>query len=240
MKSADKAPLLRQGATVLSIIGIILILTYVFDFGIRLFDAQYDSEQWQISFLTELIDRGITPLLGLGFIFAGTLFRMGSDSGQTSGSLIKDGRFWMFVVASLLGLLYLILIPLHFGTTGKILSDTVAQFDQEAARAEQGIQAQKDQLNSIATSGEIDKLIANEQLPQAQKDLLTQVKSDPSIVDKRAEEELGKIKAQKDTALTKASSEATLARLRSELRSLLLAIAYTVLGWTGLRNVLRG
>ena len=148
--------------------------------------------------------------------------------------------FGLFVVASLFGLLYLILIPLHFNTTGQILSETVAQFEQEAARAEQGIQAQKEQLNTIANSPDLDKLLANEQLPPAQKELLTQVKADPTIVNKRADEELGKINAQKDTAIAKANKEAMLARLRSELRSLLLSIAYAALGWTGLRNVLKG
>ena len=230
---------MRQGATVLGIIGTLLILTFILDFGIRLFAAQFENLSWQQSFLNELMDRGITPLLGLSFVFIGTLLRSTTET-PANQSLIKDGRFWLFVIASLFGLLYLILIPLHFNTTGKILGETVAQFDQESARAEQGIQAQKEQLNAIAKSGEIDQLLESDQIPPAQKELLTQVKADPTIVDKRAQEELGKINAQKETAVSKANSEAMLARLRSELRSLLLSVAYAALGWTGLRNVLKG
>ena len=230
---------MRQGATVLGIIGTLLILTFILDFGIRLFAAQFENLSWQQSFLNELMDRGITPLLGLSFVFIGTLLRNTTET-PANQSLIKDGRFWLFVIASLFGLLYLILIPLHFNTTGKILGETVAQFDQESARAEQGIQAQKEQLNAIAKSGEIDQLLESDQIPPAQKELLTQVKADPTIVDKRAQEELGKINAQKETAVSKANSEAMLARLRSELRSLLLSVAYAALGWTGLRNVLKG
>lgn len=240
MKSAVKFSYLRQGATILGLIGMVLILTYIFDFGIRLFAAQFENLSWQQGFLNELMDRGITPLLGLTFIFVGSLFKFGSDPDRRNESLVKDARFWMFIVASLFGLLYLILIPLHFGTTGKILSETVTQFDQEAARAGQEIQSQQAQLKSIVDSGEIDKLIANEQLPPAQKQLLTEVKADPALVEKRAQEELGKIETQKNTAIEKANNEAMLARLRSELRSGLLAIAYAALGWTGLRNVLRG
>ena len=240
MKDPAKTLFLRQGATILGLIGVVLILTYVFDFGIRLFAAQFENLNWQQGFLNELMDRGITPLLGLSFIFVGTLFKFGSEAPQNNDSLVKDGRFWVFVIASLLGLLYLILIPLHFGTTGKILNETVEQFEQESNRAIQGIESQQAQLKSIADSGEIDKLIANEQLPQAQRDLLTEVKADPSIVEKRGQEELDKINAQKETAIEKANNEALLARLRSELRSLLLAFAYAALGWTGLRNVIRG
>lgn len=244
MKSPAQSPFLRQGATVLAAVGTVLILTYVFDFGIRLFPGQYENLSWQQAFLNELIDRGITPLLGLVFIFVGSLFRMtaGEAGGLpgASGSLVKDGRFWVFVLASLFGLLYLILIPLHFSTTGNILSDAVAQFEQEASRAQQGIEAQQAQLKSIADSGEIDTLIANEQIPAAQKELLEEVKADPSIVEKRGQEELEKINAQKETAVDQANSEAMRARLRSEVRSLLLAFAYAALGWTGLRNVIRG
>lgn len=240
MNSTAKNPFLRQGATLLGIIGLVLILTYVFDFGIRLFAAEFENLSWQQGFLNELMDRGVTPLLGLSFMFVGSLFRYSAEGSSTNDNLIKDGRFWIFVVASLFGLLYLILIPLHFNATGNILKDTVAQFEQEANRAVQGIEAQKAQLKSIANSGEIDKLIADGQLPQEQKDLLSQVKADPSVVDQRGQEELDKINAQKETAIDKANDEAMLARLRSELRSLLLAFAYAALGWTGLRNVLRG
>jgi hypothetical protein len=239
MKSSVKPSYLRQGATILGIVGMLLVLTYLLDFGIRLFAAQFENLNWQQGFLNEMMDRGITPLLGLSFIFVGSLLQFGSSPENNTDSLVKDGRFWMFIVASLFGLLYLILIPLHFNTTGKILTETVTQFDREAARAEQGIQSQQAQLKQIVDSGEINKLIANEQLPPAQKQLLTEVKADPTVVEKRAKEELEKIANQKATAVKQANSEALLARLRSELRSLVLAIAYIVLGWTGLRNVLK-
>ena len=240
MKSSAKDPLLQQGAMVLGIIGGMLILTYLFDFGLQLTAAQADNPNWSLGFLNELIDRGVTPLLGLTFIFIGGLIKFGSQPQLASGSLIKDSRFWLFVVASLFGLLYIIVIPFHFSAVGEILGDAISQEDSKVAQAEQVTQSQLNQLKTIAESGELDKLLTNEQLPPAQKELFTRYKADPEAVQAQAQEELTKIKTQKETAVNRANSDATKARLRSEVRSLLLAIAYAALGWTGLRIVLRG
>ncbi|MCM1983392.1 HpsJ family protein [Lyngbya confervoides] len=241
MKTLEKNPLRDQGTLILGIIGTLLLLTYLFDFGIRLFTAQFENLTWQQNFLNELIDRGVTPLLGLVFIYIGTLFHSSTDATVPSQeSPLKDGRFWLFVVSSLLGLLYLILIPFHFNTTGSILSSAIEQYDQEEGRAQQEIQLRQQQLSALASSDQADQILQNQQIPEAQKELLRQAKENPSVIEQRAQQELTNVQQQKAEAIKKANSEALVARLRAEFRSALLAVAFAVLGWTGLRNVLKG
>ena len=244
MKSPAKSSFVQQGAGVLGIIGILLILTYVLFLGIGLIDAnvnaRFEDLSWQQSFLSELAQRGITPLLGLAFIFIGTLLTYGSSAEPNQGSLVKDGRFWMFVASSLLGLLYLIIIPLHLSTTGQILSNANTQREQGLTQIDQIVQTRLQELKTIKDSGEIDKLIANEQLPPAQKELLNRYKQDSASVEKQLQDEAEQERTKREDELSNIKTNITLARVQTNLRSALLAVAYTVLGWVGLRNVLRG
>jgi hypothetical protein len=49
-------------------------------------------------------------------------------------------------------------------------------------------------------------------------------------------EQLAGMQKEKSDATSKLNKEMTLNRVRAELRSLLLALGFTVIGWTGLRD----
>lgn len=245
MKNSEKNPILAQGASILGIVGSIFLLTFVLDFGLQLLSAQFDNLQWRQQFVDTLIDRGAIPLFGLALIFIGTLFRAlatSSDSNSITlgSSPLKDGRFWLFCIASLFGLLYLLLIPAHFSTTGGLLESAITQLDQRQAQQQQEIQSVKQQLQSIVDNKQIDELLKQQGIPPQEKTLLEQIKQDPKVIDQKTQEGLTKAQTDYETASSKLNREANMARLRSELRSGLLAIAFAVLGWTGLRNVLKG
>ena len=244
MKSPAKSTVVQQGVGVLGLIGILLILTYVLFVGIGLIEANVNDRfgdlSWQQTFLTDLAQRGITPLLGLSFILVSNILAYGFSPEPNQGSLVKDGRFWMFVVSSLLGLFYLIMIFLYFNTTGQLLSNASTQREQGLTQIEQIVQGRLGEFKTIKDSGEIDKLLANEQLPAPQKEVLTRYKEDPAGVEKQMNEEAGKERAKLEGEFKEFKTTLTLARSQTGLRSAILALSYSVLGWVGLRNVLRG
>jgi hypothetical protein len=242
-----------QGALLLKIVGSILMLIIGFDFVLQLlFNPleqlnEFDALQWQQSFQTELVDRGVIALIGLVLIYLGTLLTPKPAQSSTDPDFgpnpVADSRFWVFVLASLLGLLYLIIPILHFQATGNMLSKATAELDNRETKAQQQIQGKQQQLSSIANSGQIDELLKSEQIDPAQKQLLSQIKANPNLIQQIQQQDqvqLSQMKADKTKAVDSLNRETLVSRLRTEIRSVLIAIAFILIGWTGLRNVLKG
>lgn len=246
MKAKEKNQLdTSQGPLLLKIVGSILMLIIGFDFVLRLFFAQFDDLNWQQGFQTELVDRGVIALIGLVLIYLGILITPKPAKSSTEPDFgpnpIADGRFWAFVVASILGFVYLVVIPLlHFQTTGAMLTKANEGFNAREATATQQIQGKQQQLTSIANSGQIDELLKSEQVDPAQKQVFSQIKSNPNLIQQQAQQELAQVKADKEKAIAQINNEALVSRLRTEIRSVLIAIAFIAIGWTGLRDVLKG
>jgi TolA-binding protein len=157
---------------------------------------------------------------------------------------VADSRLWVFVVASLLGFLYLVVIPiLHFQSTGGMLSKATAELNDRETKVQQQVQEQQQQLSSIANSGQIDEFLKSDQIAPAQKQLLSQIKANPNLIQQLQQQDqakLSQMKADKAKAVDSLNREALVSRLRTEIRSALIAIAFIAIGWTGLRNVLKG
>jgi hypothetical protein len=145
-------------------------------------------------------------------------------------------RFWAFVVSSLLGLLFLLVIPLLVSSTGQISKQAIAQIQQQGTQAEVRIGQEKAQLQQIAASGQIDQLLKSNQLNQEQVALLQQLQQDPQALEKKAGQLREQVRASQDQAIKQAQTETLLTRLRSGLRSLLLAIGFITIGWSGIRE----
>ncbi|NCJ08064.1 hypothetical protein GS597_16420 [Synechococcales cyanobacterium C] len=239
MKSTDLQPYFQPSAKVLKWVGIVLVLSFVLDFGIRLGSSQFDNSEWQLGFMSEMIDRGIIPLIGLAFIYAATGFKAVvtpmSDTAESAPPW-QDARFWSFVVASLLGLLFILLVPLHFTTTSRLLNDGLDRLEQQASQQELLVQQEQRQLQSIASSGQLDQLLQNPQLPPDQLAILQELKENPEALNARVEERLTELRQQKQSAEGEAKSEARTTQLRAGTRSLLLAVGFVLIGWTGLRD----
>ncbi len=241
-KTSTRHLSLAQGASVLGIVGAVLLLTFVVDFGLQLFVAQFDNLQWRQQLVDTLIDRGAIPLFGMALIFIGTLFRDVANPDEATlliSSPLKDGKFWLFCFASLFGLVYLLLIPAHFAATGNLLDDASSQLSQREEQQKREIQAVQQQLQSIVDNKQLDQLLQQPQLPPQEKQLLETIKQDPTVIQTRTQEGLSKAQSDREAAIKKLHQDATFSRLRAELRSMLLAIAFAVLGWTGLKNVLK-
>lgn len=237
MKVMD-GPQSPLAAQVLKLVGVILILFFIVELLVLLITPELSSPQWQLGVMTQLVERGVTPLVGFALIYAGFWIQ---SMGTPKSAIAAEGtwqnpRFWTFVIASLLGLLFLLLIPLHFATANQVKEQGIEGISQQAGQAELQLEQQQTQVRSLLESGQLDQLIRSNRVPPDQLPLLQQLKQDPKALDQRAETARNKIRTEQNQAQERASTEALQSKLRVEIRSLLLAIGYITIGWSGLRD----
>ncbi|WP_413199385.1 HpsJ family protein [Nostoc piscinale] len=189
----------------LKVIGTVLILSFLLDFLILLLPFQPTDRGWQINLATALVDRGIVPMVGLGSLLIGYWIDGASDGGPKG----IDLRFPAFILSSVLGLIFLLIFPLHMNNVNQAKAQTVTQITQEADQAEKQLDTQLNQfqaqLNTDQGKAQLEQLraqakaqfddlikdeqkykqaLANPQLPQSQKDLLQKFKANPQELDK--------------------------------------------------------
>jgi predicted acyltransferase len=236
---------------VLKITGGILILLYLLDFFILLSAAKFQDNQWLLTFTTQLVDRGFVPLMGMAFLFAGLWTEHSLNQSETPGEPAKGLRLATLLLSCILGLLFLLIVPVNVRATQVAVDEQLKQVAQEATRAEGQLDSQVQQLKGQldAQLAALDQAIKGgqlqgDQLAQAQKqqEQLRKLKDDPKALDAQIDpsrkQELEKIKSRKQELETQLRDNAVRSALRTGLGSLLMAIGYVIVGWTGLRRML--
>ncbi|KYC39729.1 hypothetical protein WA1_30850 [Scytonema hofmannii PCC 7110] len=187
------------------VVGLILIVSFFVDFLILLFPFQPTNKAWQIDLATALVDRGIVPLVGLGFLFAGYWIDS-IDDGNRPGI---DLRFPAFILSSILGLMFLLIFPLHLNNVRQASATRVEQISKDAEAAENQLKTQLNQVQAQLSNDKVraaveqqksqirnqftellkddqryKQALENPNIPQAQKDLLKKFKANPQELDK--------------------------------------------------------
>lgn len=200
------APFIAQ---ILKLVGGILILSFLLDFVILAFPAQPRDGLWQIGFATAMVDRGITPMIGLALLLTGYWLFDRSDNALTKPPLWLSLKFWALLLSSLLGLLFLLVIPFHINNVNQESTKAVERIDRDSTQAEAQLQAQLDQLQAQLGDeknraqlenqknqfkAQVTALLQNEQLyqqaiksdrtPPEQKKLLQEFKANPQALEK--------------------------------------------------------
>jgi len=195
-------------AQTLKLVGIVLILSFLLDFVILAFPAGERDALWQIGFVTATIDRGITPVIGLAFLIVGYWFDSSNTDALTQPPLWLSLKFWALLLSSLLGLLFLIMIPLHINNVNTESVKAVERINQNSLQEEARLQSELNQLQTqlgdanVRAKLESDKnkfkaqvtaLLQNEQqfnqainsdrTPEAEKKLLRQFKANPQALE---------------------------------------------------------
>ncbi|WGV27769.1 hormogonium polysaccharide biosynthesis protein HpsJ [Halotia branconii] len=196
-----------NAALTLKVVGIILILSFLLDFLILLLPFQPTDRAWQINLATALVDRGIVPLVGLGMLFVG--YWMNEATSDSDRPQAVDLRFPALILSSVLGLIFLLIFPLHLNNVRQASAQTVNQINQDAEQAENQLKNQlsqfQAQLNNDQGKAQLEQLrnqaraqfsellkddqkyqqaLNNPQIPQAQKELLKKFKANPQELDK--------------------------------------------------------
>jgi hypothetical protein len=234
---------------ILKLAGIVLVLLYVLDLLVLLLFAKFQDSQWLLAFTTQLIDRGFVPLVGFALLFTG-LWAEGAINGDKPRDS-KGLRLSALFLSSILGLMFLLLAPLHVNTTRTAADDQMKQIGQEASKAQAQIEAQVQQVRGQldAQLASIEQAIKSGQLPadqlapaQAKQEELRKLKADPKALEAQIgpsrKQELDKINSRKQELETQIRENGLRSGLRAGLASLVLAVAHAVIGWTGLRRML--
>ncbi|YAF94773.1 MAG: HpsJ family protein [Nodularia sp. CChRGM 3473] len=194
-----------NAALTLKVVGIILILSFLLDFLILMLPFQPTDRSWQINLATALVDRGIVPLVGIGMLFVGYWIDSVGDSDRPKP---LDVRFPILILSSILGLIFLLIFPLHLNNVRQASAQTVNQIAQDAEQAENQLKGQlsqfQAQINNEQGKAQIEQLrnqarnqfnellkdeqsyqraLNNPQLPAAQKELLKKFKANPQELD---------------------------------------------------------
>lgn len=239
----------------LKTVGVIVILATILDTLILSMPYQWVERTWQISVSTQVVDRGVVPLVGLVLLLVGFWIDSTTREVPPSKTVWQNPRLYAFVLSSLLGLLFLVVFPLHLSNVAQERTATLTQINNQAIDAEtqlntrlqSEISSQRGQITQLlgATNEQLTQLEQNSQLTKEQTDLIRKFKADPKGIDpflKQREEELRtrsqtEIRSQKQQAEQTLSTESLKSGLRVGVSSLLLAIGYALIGWTGLLSL---
>lgn len=238
----------------LKTVAIVVILGALLDIFVVPIPYQLDR-QWQIDFVTQAVDRGISLLLGLVLFLTGFWVDSAAGVAVERKNIWQDPRLYAFVLSSILGLFFLILFPLHLNNVRLGHQETLTTINKQATDTQSQLNSQiKTEMDSrrqqitqllAATDDQLDQLVKEKRMTQEQADLIRKFKADPKSVDPflktqenglrtKLQTELG---VKKNEAQQKLTNEALKSGLRVGISSLLLAIGFIVIGWVGLRNV---
>ncbi|MGF1481211.1 MAG: HpsJ family protein [Cyanophyceae cyanobacterium] len=255
------SPVSSYTSLCLKLVGAILILSSLIDYLALAIPFNALDSDWQINFTTQIVDRGIVPLVGIIFLLIGYWI----DSSVNTGGKSLDLRVPVFVLASFLGLLFLLLVPLHLNNLRVASSNVIEQIEQGAGEAETRIQSQFNQLNALSQDpqrlqqlnqqlAQIDQALSSgqfqgqplqaeqrQQLQQTRTQLqnLRELSQNPEALEARLTELQVQLQDQKLERENRARTEALKQGLRIGLSSLMLAIGYIAVGWLGLRGLSR-
>lgn len=243
MKANRKRNSPPLAARVLTIVGAVLAVSSVLDYLILSIPPQLGNNAWVLQTITGLVDRGIVPMVGISFLFAGAWISARANVG--SRSTLTSPRFWGLVLASILGVVFLILTPLHINSVRLATDERVKAIEEQAKVAETQLAPQVEQQRQrlaalLKDPKQLDTILANPQLPKPQADQLRKLKANPAALDgeakqfsDRARQEIAKRKAE---AIAQVQTGSTKSSLRTGTSSLILAVGYLTIAWFGLKG----
>lgn len=240
-------------ALALKVVAVVLLVSSLLDYIMLAIPFKPLDSEWQISFTSQLVDRGIVPMVGIALLAIAYWIGEMSDIGGGSRNPFTELRFWAFTLASLLGLLFLLLIPLHVSNLSQANAQQLKQIDEQASVAENQIQQRTEQINALLKDEqrlqELDEAIEKgeaqgqklspeqlQQLQEIRQQVLT-LRQDPS----RLEEEINRIKTTVLDRRTELEAQARTNAIKNGVRigisSLLLSLGYIAIGWMGFKTL---
>lgn len=233
--------------------GAVLILSSLVDLIFMLVfppeNLVLDGGRWWLYATSQLVDRGLLPLVGIAFMVTGDWIKIVStEDGGERGNIWRIGTF---VLASLLGLIFVLIIPFQLNATNDFKVQELGKISKEVTQIEAGIKnnlkqinaQSKDKLKEQITA--IEKELKGGQIPaerltnlQITKSKLELLLNDPKKFAQESEQNLQQLQKQKQKVETQANERMLKTGVRTSLASFLLAIAYIMIGWTGLKRVL--
>ncbi|MEA5418160.1 HpsJ family protein [Spirulina sp. CCNP1310] len=238
-------------ALALKVVGVILILSSLLDYVILLIPFNPMNPDWQISFTNQIVDRGIIPMVGISFLVVGYWLESAISNLPSGKISFTDLRFWSFLLAAILGLVFLLLVPVHLSNLGRASTQAMQQIEQSATQAEEQIAGQLEQVTELLGDNnriqELDAAIASgqvqgEQLQQLQtiRQQIEELKGNPEAIEEQANQARTQLQEQRKEAENQAKLTAFKSGFRIGISSFLLSIGYLVIGGMGFRSLAGG
>ena len=240
----------------LQTIGGILVLTSLLDYLTLAIPFQLLDAQWQINFTSQIVDRGIVPMVGIVLIVLSYWVESTSSKSKLNKGFVL--RLPAFCLSLFLGLVFFLLVPLHLNNLRIISSQNLAQIDASKEEAQSLIAQRYEQLKNpqnfqlitrrisdidrVLDSGELDGVaISSQQRQQLVNDKqglenLSKNVKNPAALDARLDEAQTKLRTETLEQKSRAKTEVIKQGLRTGISSLLLGIGYLLMGWFGLQN----
>ncbi|MEL7332548.1 MAG: HpsJ family protein [Cyanobacteria bacterium J06560_2] len=257
MTSSPKDSLIPSplAAIALKLVGVITIALAFIDFLILLFPPNFGNRAWQLAVVSSLVDTGIVPLIGIVLLLTGYWIDSSIGKSNRRASLATDARFWTCLFSCLLGLIFLMTTVVHPNNVRLQSKDELAQVEtnaeQAAAELESRLSADISQRRSqidtiLSDDAQLEAARANGSLDDAQLAQIERFRTNPQELDSfltsqatEAQEQLQlRIGEEKTTRTAQLKTDALKATVGVTLSSLLLSIAYTFIGWAGLKRLL--
>lgn len=261
MKASDSRQFSSFASLVLNFSGVILILAFFLYCILLLFPSDQPSQlgslegvRWQVNLISQIVDRGILPLMGLVLIVLGLWIDGIFGTAQTKAKPRQNLAMVAFILASLLGLIFLLFAPLHASNAYRAHQRTLEQLKQEAGQTENQLNSQLEvrigqeraQVEALLRNDQaLQQAISSGQVPQPQAELFQKFKADPKALDdfigKRAAELKNQLQTEVRSKQVQTEKQSRVQYLRSGLQtsilSLLLAVVHITIGWIGLKNL---
>ncbi len=248
--------LARFTALSLKILGGVLIISALVDYTLAAFPLMPLEDAWQIGFTSQLVDRGLTPMIGIVALLLSVWVESSAGKGKMIKPAFTDVRFLSLILSLVLGVIFFLLVPLHLDNLQEIRDQAISQIEEQTQQQEQQVQAQFSQLQALSQSTEakqqldeqiraIDEAIAAGQVPAEQlgaveaqrQELLNYQRfaNDPNALNARLEELRGEVEKRRNEQQQQAENRVLKEALQIGIRSLLLGVGYVLLGWLGVQ-----
>ena len=248
---------------VLKIIGIVFILNSLLHYAILIVPLDLDI-QLQNNLINSVVDEGTLPLVGIGFVLVG-YFIESLNNKQSNKKSIFNLELPTYILASLLGLIFLLIIPVHLNNQNTIKVAALERIEQGAVQGAEQIKQFLTQVDTLSKNPDLlndqivnlrsilearqieGKPLEAQQLETLQQQYqqltsLRELAKNPEEYKQRTTELKKQLETQLNQNREKAENQAkkqyTTQNLNVGFKSLMLAIAYNIIGWMGLRSTI--
>lgn len=251
------APSASMTSIALKVVGVVTILASLIDYIMIIFPTNFSNRGWQLEMISQIVDRGIVPMVGVALLLAGYWVQSVASGRSSRPAAWADLRIWALALSALFGLIFLLFTVLHPNNVRLNKQEALEQIQQEATTAEsqlegrlsQELQQQRSQIDALIENDDLlTQAIESGQVPQEQAALLRQFREDPAALDQFLQERVGQFRGQiqqeiggrREEATQRINQEALKSGIRVSLSSLILAIGYFIIAVVGFRNFKAG
>ena len=262
MKASPNRLFSPPAALIAKLVGIIMILSFLLDTITLLIPSTPPfsplDKGWQLSVMTQLVERGFIPLLGMGFLFAGSWIE--TQGGAAGSQLWEYVKLAALILSGILGLAFLLIAPLHINNVQQTSGQALERIEREASQAENQlnsdnfkaqVQQRQTQIRTqisdlLKDDQRLNQALNSGQVPDQLKTVLQQSKDNPKVLEdflnQQAKDFSNQTLTQVRERKKQLQQQARLGAFKSQLQigasSLLLAVGYFIITATGLRGAI--